>query len=165
MPTYAYQAVDGAGKRLAGHTVAASAGAAARTLEARGLLLLDLDQAADGEGSGGPWFRLGRRREILEVTRAMAALLPVGMPLTQALAASTNVATGDVRAAVDAIRGRVERGVVKVGEPVEIIGMMEEGKLTSTVTGVTSGRHAVVPAVVGAVVDVKVGPIVTSAKS
>ncbi len=38
------------------------------------------------------------------------------------------------------VTGRVERGIVKVGEPVEIIGMMEEGKLTSTVTGVEMFR-------------------------
>ena len=35
--------------------------------------------------------------------------------------------------------GRIERGVVKVGEPVEIIGMQEE-KMTSTVTGVEMFR-------------------------
>jgi elongation factor Tu len=36
--------------------------------------------------------------------------------------------------------GRIERGIVKVGEGVEIIGMQEEGKLTSTVTGVEMFR-------------------------
>ncbi len=38
--------------------------------------------------------------------------------------------------------GRIERGVIKVGEPVEIIGMMPEGTkpLTSTVTGVEMFR-------------------------
>jgi elongation factor Tu len=37
------------------------------------------------------------------------------------------------------VTGRVERGAIKVGEPVEIIGMQEE-KLTSTVTGVEMFR-------------------------
>jgi elongation factor Tu len=36
--------------------------------------------------------------------------------------------------------GRIERGIVKVGEGVEIIGMQAEGKLTSTVTGVEMFR-------------------------
>ncbi len=38
--------------------------------------------------------------------------------------------------------GRIERGVIKVGEPVEIVGMMKEGEkpLTSTVTGVEMFR-------------------------
>ncbi|MGL6021865.1 MAG: EF-Tu/IF-2/RF-3 family GTPase, partial [Chitinophagaceae bacterium] len=35
--------------------------------------------------------------------------------------------------------GRIERGVIKVGEPVDIVGMQEE-KMTSTVTGVEMFR-------------------------
>jgi len=38
------------------------------------------------------------------------------------------------------VTGRIERGVVKVGETVDILGMQEEGKLTSTVTGVEMFR-------------------------
>ncbi len=40
----------------------------------------------------------------------MAALLPVGMPLAQALNAASGVASGDVKAALNDVRGRVERG-------------------------------------------------------
>ncbi len=40
----------------------------------------------------------------------MAALLPVGMPLAQALNAASGVASGDVRDALQEVRGRVERG-------------------------------------------------------
>lgn len=109
MPTYAYQAVDGAGKRLRGHAQATSSGALTRSLEERGLLVLDIAESADGaEARRG--FRLGRRREVLEVTRALAALLPVGMPLAQALNAASGVASGDVRAALQHVRERVERG-------------------------------------------------------
>ena len=38
--------------------------------------------------------------------------------------------------------GRIERGVIKVGEPVEIVGMMKEGEkpMTSTITGVEMFR-------------------------
>src|SRR6266850_1643753 len=77
MPTFAYQAITGAGKRLRGHEHAASSGALSR---------------------------------LLEETRAMAALLPVGMPLAQALNAACGVASGDVRTALQEIRSRVERG-------------------------------------------------------
>lgn len=107
MPTYAYRAVDVAGQRLTGRTMAANPAAVTRTLEERGLVVLDVDETAE---EGGGWLKLGRRREVLEVTRAMAALLPVGMPLTQALSAASNVASGEVRAAVLAIRSRVEHG-------------------------------------------------------
>jgi general secretion pathway protein F len=109
MPTYAYQAVDGSGKRTRGQAQAVSSGALARTLEERGLFVLDVAESgeADGARSG---FRFGRRREVLEVTRALAALLPVGMPLAQALNAASGVASGDVKAALQEVRARVERG-------------------------------------------------------
>jgi type II secretory pathway component PulF len=110
MPTYAYQAVDGAGKRSRGHAQAASTGALTRSLEERGLFVLDVAESSEVAAVGRKGFRIGRRREVLEVTRAMAALLPVGMPLAQALNASSGVATGDVRAALHDIRARVERG-------------------------------------------------------
>src|SRR5882672_794742 len=109
MPTYAYQAVDGSGKRMRGHAQAVSTGALTRTLEERGLLVLEVAESADNAGARRG-FRFGRRREVLEVTRAMAALLPVGMPLAQALGAASGVASGDVRAALQEVRGRVERG-------------------------------------------------------
>jgi len=75
MPTFAYQAVDGSGKRLRGHAQAVSQGALTRTLEARGLFVLDVAESADGENGRRRGFRLGRRREVLEMTRALAALL------------------------------------------------------------------------------------------
>jgi type II secretory pathway component PulF len=108
MPTYAYQAVDVAGKRMRGQAQATSSGALTRTLEQRGLLVLEVAESAEGGNKGG--IRFGRRREVLEVTRAMAALLPVGMPLAQALSAASGVASGDVRLALQEVRGRVERG-------------------------------------------------------
>jgi type II secretory pathway component PulF len=108
MPTYAYQAVDGAGKRMRGQAQATSSGALTRTLEQRGLLVLEVAESSEASGGGG--IRFGRRREVLEVTRAMAALLPVGMPLAQALNAASGVASGDVRSALQEVRARVERG-------------------------------------------------------
>ena len=84
MPTYAYQAVDGSGKRTRGQAQAVSSGALARTLEERGLFVLDVAESGDAVATR-QGIRFGRRREVLEVTRALAALLPVGMPLAQAL--------------------------------------------------------------------------------
>ena len=110
MPTFAYQAVDGSGKRTRGEAQAASSGALARSLEARGLLMLEAAESNASTGSSGKAFRIGRRREVLEFTRAMAALLPVGMPLAQALQAASGVASGDVQTAVIDVKSRVERG-------------------------------------------------------
>src|SRR6185503_12800738 len=110
MPTYAYPAVDGTGKRTRGHAQAASTGALTRTLEERGLFVVDVAESATANAGKRSGFRIGRRREVLEVTRALAALLPVGMPLAHALNAASGVATGDVRDALQAVRERVERG-------------------------------------------------------
>jgi type II secretory pathway component PulF len=109
MPTFAYEAVDGAGKRQRGQLSAESAGALSKSLEDRGLLVLKVDESAPGAGT--KWWRPGRKREVLEFTRAMSALLPVGMPLSKALDAATGVTTGDVAETIRDVRSRVERGV------------------------------------------------------
>jgi type II secretory pathway component PulF len=140
MPTYAYQAVDGAGRRQRGQAFAASPAALAHALEERGLFVLDLGEAAEAAGGG---YRPGRRREVLELTRAVAALLPVGMPLAQALGASANVATGDVRTAILAVRARVERGETLSGAlaahprlfPPLYVGLVRAGEKSGDVAG------------------------------
>jgi type II secretory pathway component PulF len=53
---------------------------------------------------------MGRRRAVLEFTRAVAALLPAGMPLARALAAGTTAAPESIRPALESIRGKVDRG-------------------------------------------------------
>src|SRR5947199_8627791 len=98
MPTYAYQAVDGSGKRTRGQAQAVSSGALARTLEERGLFVLDVAESGEA-GRAGRGFRFGRRREVLEVTRALAALPPVGLPFAQAPNAEPGGASGVVHAA------------------------------------------------------------------
>ena len=109
MPVFAYRAVDAGGKRTRGHLTGATEAAIVRDLEGRGLLALDIspdEQATSGGGGLG----FGRRRGVLEFTRAVAALLPAGMPLARALAAATATATPSVRPVLDAVRARVERG-------------------------------------------------------
>lgn len=108
MPTYAYEAVSTAGKRSKGREEASSTGALTQSLEARGLFVLNIAETT-GEAETLK-FRIGRKREVLEATRALATLLPVGMPLSQALNAATGVTTGDVKAAMQDVRTHVERG-------------------------------------------------------
>jgi general secretion pathway protein F len=110
MPSFAYQTVDASGKRSKGLAESASAGSLSRSLEERGLLVLDVSPTEERIVAGGKGLKFGRRREVLEVTRALAALLPAGMPLAHALSAAQNVSSGDVREALQAVRTRVERG-------------------------------------------------------
>lgn len=106
---FSWHAIDAEGRRLKGSEAAASPAALARALEARGLFVVDVAESREAEtrtaGFGG-----GRRREVLEVTRALAALLPAGLPLSRALAAAGNLATGEVAGAMQAVRTRVDRG-------------------------------------------------------
>jgi general secretion pathway protein F len=111
VPVYAYRAVDAAGRRTRGRLTGATPQAVARELEQRGLLPLDVAESAPphaGAAVGG--FGGARRRGVLEFTRAVAALLPAGMPLSRALKAATAVAPASVRAPLEAVRTRVERG-------------------------------------------------------
>jgi general secretion pathway protein F len=108
VPTYAYRAVDAAGRRSRGRLVASTETAVARELETRGLLLVDVRESVDGSGGGG--FSPGRRRAVLEFTRAVAALLPAGMPLSRALQAAIASLPEAARPVFEAVRARVERG-------------------------------------------------------
>lgn len=108
MPVFAYEAIDQTGRRSRGQLSGATAVAISRELEARGLLALEVEEAAAGSASGG--FSLGRKRGVLEFTRAVAALLPAGMPLARALATGATVAPDRLRPALEGLRSRVERG-------------------------------------------------------
>jgi type II secretory pathway component PulF len=108
MPEFAYQAVDVAGRRIRGHEDAPSPLALTRGLEARGLVVIDVDEAPAAQNASG--IRFGQRQELLELTRAVAALLNAGLPLARALGAAAHVATGGIRDATTAVRARVERG-------------------------------------------------------
>lgn len=109
MPVFAYQAVDAAGRRTRGRLSGTSAISVTRDLEARGLLALDVSEATEVAASGGG-FGMSRRRGVLEFTRAVAALLPAGMPLARALAAGVAAAPDSIRPSLEAVRSRVERG-------------------------------------------------------
>ena len=61
VPNYAYQAVDGSGKRLRGNAQAVSTNALQRTLEERGLFVIDVAESAEAVG-GRRGFRIGRRQ-------------------------------------------------------------------------------------------------------
>jgi type II secretory pathway component PulF len=104
-----YRAVDSTGRRVRGTEPATSSIALSQALESRGFVVLEVQEAQE---SGKQGFSLGlaRKREVLEVTRALAALLPAGMPLASALDAASHLATGEVRTALEAVRGEVERG-------------------------------------------------------
>jgi len=109
VPLYAYKAVDPQGRRTKGRLSASSPDVVVRDLQGQGLLALEVqERQPNGNGAGG--LGLGRRRAVLEFTRAVASLLPAGMPLARALGAGTTAAPESVRPALESIRSKVERG-------------------------------------------------------
>ncbi len=108
MPLYAYKAIDPQGRRLRGRLPGTSPKAVVRDLEKQGLMALGVEEA--GSGGNGRGLGLGRRRAVLEFTRAVASLLPAGMPLARALATGTTAAPDSIRPALESVRSKVERG-------------------------------------------------------
>jgi type II secretory pathway component PulF len=109
VPTFAYRAVNARGQRSRGHLTAATEAAVVRDLEGRGLLPVEVRETEAAPDRGGG-FAPARRRAVLEFTRAMAALLPAGMPLARALTVAAATAPASVRQNLDRVRERVERG-------------------------------------------------------
>jgi general secretion pathway protein F len=109
MPAFAYHAVDRSGRRVRGREAAATSEGLARILEERGWLVLDVE-ATQSDPTSARIAAFRRRRAVLDLTRALAALLPAGMPLARALAAASNVAAGPMAPVLTAVRERVEHG-------------------------------------------------------
>lgn len=107
MPDFSFEAVDSHGARTSGREDAADAQQLARSLERRGLYLLEANEANTHRLQRAGFTR---RRERIEFTRAMAALLPAGLPLARALESAAALTSGAVRTAVDEARTRVVRG-------------------------------------------------------
>jgi len=106
VPAFAYRAVDPAGKRLRATADAADAATLGRELAARGLVVLEASPvAATNRRARG----VGRHG-LLDVTRALASLLPAGMPLARALGSSGSLAAPGMAAVLADVRQRVERG-------------------------------------------------------
>ena len=108
---YTYRAVNAAGRRERGTVEAENPAVLTRTLEARGLIVLEVDaEAASSNGATTSSRGSGRRADVLELTRAMAALLTAGVPLARALSTVTAITRGPTTAAVDDVRSRIARG-------------------------------------------------------
>ncbi len=109
-PAFAYDAVNATGRRVRGHTSAAGPDAAERALTADGLLVLSVTETSNRDSQARSTLGPRSHEQVLEVTRALAALLTVGLPLARALSAAGNLASGDVAKALEIVRHRVERG-------------------------------------------------------
>jgi type II secretory pathway component PulF len=109
VPDFAYRAIDPRGKRLSGYAEAPTGAVLSRSLEDRGLVVVDVTEAAESDKRSAVGLRLSAR-ELVEATRALAALLPAGLPLAKALQAAANLTSGRLAETLQVVRRRVERG-------------------------------------------------------
>jgi type II secretory pathway component PulF len=107
---FTYRAVTAAGKRIRGREEAMSAQSLTSSLNTRGLVVLEVAAGRSAAETSRTGFRIQRSRGVLEMTRAMAALLPAGLPLARSLTAAANTTSGALATTVETVRARVERG-------------------------------------------------------
>lgn len=106
---FEYQAVDAQGRRVRGSADAATAAALTHDLEGRGLVVVSV-AAANGAATTQEAGRTSPAQDVLEATRALAALLGAGVPLSRALAIGRSVVPAGVAATLDDVRARVATG-------------------------------------------------------
>ena len=146
MPTtFAYRAADASGRSRRGRIGASDARAATRELQRLGLVVVDVRQVRHREsGSGQLRFpRVGGRRALLEVTRAMSVLMPAGLPVARALSAAREAVPGSMAETLDDVRARIERGTTLAAALREhpdvftpyVAGVVDAGERAGDLTG------------------------------
>lgn len=106
MREFAFEAVDGAGREVRGVERGATLDGVRDDLSGRGLVVLDLSERKGREAAR---IFSRHRRDLLELTRGVGALLAAGLPARTALAASEHVA-GALTHTLHDVRRRVEKG-------------------------------------------------------
>ena len=80
------------------------------TLRDEGLFVLEVEAAKSDSSASGARSAWRARRDLLDVTRTLATLLPAGLPLPRALDAAAKMGDGQMATVLGEIRTRVERG-------------------------------------------------------
>jgi len=109
MSSFSYRVIDGQGRRSRGVAEAESPSGLTHLLESRGLLVLDVEHVTRS-GAGGASSTRPARRDVLELSRALAALLGAGLPLSRALATASEIVPERAGALLADIRARTTRG-------------------------------------------------------
>lgn len=109
MPTFSYTVIDPSGRRRTGHTDASTQEALTSLFEQQGKFVVNV-----GFVTGVGRLRLGGQaaapKRLLEVTRSLAALVPAGLPLSEALRTAAQMTDPSTRAILDDVRARVDQG-------------------------------------------------------
>ncbi|MEI8258781.1 MAG: type II secretion system F family protein, partial [Deltaproteobacteria bacterium] len=106
MPSFAFHTITAAGQRARGHASASDAAAMVRDLEARGLTVLRVEERT---GVDGALARMPRRA-VTDAVRAIASLLPAGLPIARAVNIASRTAPHALTFVLRDLQARVERG-------------------------------------------------------
>ena len=105
--SFAYVAVDTAGRRERGRASAPSAEGVLRALHDRGLVAIDV---RDAPADAGRAPRFGGRQARLELTRTLAAMLASGTPVARALATAASIVPAGAAKVAESVRTAILRG-------------------------------------------------------
>lgn len=106
MPGFEFLSISAEGRRARGREHAASADALVRTLEARGLVVLEMQE----HGAVAPDAPRASRAAVADAMRALASLLPAGLSLVRALDVAAGTAPPALADTLRDVRARIERG-------------------------------------------------------
>jgi type II secretory pathway component PulF len=109
MPNFAFVAINFAGAKQHGDREAPSKSALTEALEREGLFVLEVAERTSGTARAA-FSGLNNSNNLLDATRALAALLPAGLPLARSLDAAARLSAGAIAIALADVRTRVERG-------------------------------------------------------
>lgn len=109
MPHFAFVAITSAGAKQHGDREAPSTVALTESLEREGLFVLEIAERTSGAARAA-FSGLNNSNNLLDATRALAALLPAGLPLARSLDAAARLSSGVIAVALADVRTRVERG-------------------------------------------------------
>jgi type II secretory pathway component PulF len=106
MPGFEFRTISADGRRARGRSSAANAAALVRELESRGLTVLRVEENA-ASIDGAPRIR---RAAVTDAMRALASLLPSGLPLARALDMTASATSAPLSDILRDVHARVERG-------------------------------------------------------
>jgi len=109
MSSFSYRVIDAQGRRTRGVAEAENPDGLTHLLESRGLLVLDVERVTRSDVRALSSTRAARR-DILELTRALAALLGAGLPLSRALVTAAEIVPERAASLAADIRTRTARG-------------------------------------------------------
>jgi type II secretory pathway component PulF len=109
VPSFSYLVIDAAGRRRVGQAESPSLSALTSKFELDGEFIVNL-RATDAQNHVALRTRSGASKRLLELTRSLAALIPAGLPLAEAIQTAAQMADASTRTVLIDVRERVERG-------------------------------------------------------